>query len=547
MEALLVVPWQSAKYVWMLMTLQKYDFYREVTPMTRVYTHLEMIMFSFAVTVGKTFYIHIPRSVHKHGDLLVLMWIVYTPILLTTAGCFAEMAALMPAVGAHYHYCYSTICEFVAFLVGWHLIFAYTLMTLSKCKFLSEFIDHIFLNGWISRNLKFMDRQTFWFISIPGYVDIISAMLAISMAFQAFWAVKFTKSFVNILTAIGIIIILTHIVAFMAKMDFNHISIEDTSGNEKLIDTMYVIHGALVGYESLSVLGEESKNPTTTIPLSIMSSVRFAMVLYTVYTFCISICVKKNAGVDLDEYNPLGSIVILLDMPWLYWISTLGTICSLWASAYGSMFVAVRILYAMSRDGMIFRTFSRIDRYTWKPAIPAIIFGLITGFLVTFISMKTDIGFFSFITTKIMTTICLLITRYRCEKKTRSSEENEKPKEEEGKSWVLANYPEHKTSPTETTHSISMLLLYNSGTFYTFVSVSGHSRRFHMLFDNVPANLGVWVHVDRLRYRILLYLFDPAFPRRQKPLRGWLKVEPIGTHGINRQTASAGKEEIIDC
>ncbi|CAH1397257.1 unnamed protein product [Nezara viridula] len=392
------------------MTLKKYNFYREVNPMTRVYSELEMVVFVFSITVGNTFFYSIPLHVLKHGDLLMLFWLLYTPILFITAGCFAEMAALMPAVGAHYHYCYSTICEFVAFLVGWHLIFAYTAITMSRCKFLSEFIDNNLLDGWVSRNLKFRERFGVLFFCIPGYVDILSPMLAISMAFQAAWAVNFSKGIVNFFTTTNVIIIAIIIIAFTAKMDFTYASISKTEESEKLYDALFVVQKALVGYESLSVLGEEAKNPTTTIPLSIMSSVRILMGLYIIYTVVVSICVKKTDPSVIDLENPLGSIVILVGMPWLYWIVTLGSISSLWCSAYGSMFITIRILYAMSRDGMIFKLFSKLDRYTKKPAIPAMIFGIFVGLVATFIYVDTSVWFFSLIWAKIMTTVCLLIT-----------------------------------------------------------------------------------------------------------------------------------------
>ncbi|XP_014278889.1 cationic amino acid transporter 2 [Halyomorpha halys] len=475
-----VVPWNWMKYVWNLMNIKKLNFYRELTPMTRVYTQMEMVLFSFSITAGRTFFYRIPHCVLKHGDVLMLFWVLYIPILLITAGCFAEMAALMPAVGAHYHYCYSTIGEIVAFLVGWHLIFAYTTITMARCKFLSQYIDHNLLEGWISRNLKYAERDGFLFFCLPGYVDIISPMLAISMAFQAAWAVKFTKSIVNVLTTISFTVMMIITVVFAFNLEFTYVNIGKSEDSEKLYDSLYTVHRALIGYECLSVLGEEAKDPTKTIPRSIMISVRILVVIYCIYTFTMSICLKEQSHDEIDMFNPLGNIVIKVGLPWLYWIATIGTVCGVWCSAYGSMFITIRLLYAMSRDGMIFKHFSKIDRYTKKPAIPAMFFGVFTGMVTTFLHVRATVGFCSLILAKIMTTICLLITRYRYENKPQGSEDKNKPdvkttemdqketemdkeiEEKKANSWVLVNYPNEKTKPTETTHRISMILIYNS-------------------------------------------------------------------------------------
>ncbi|XP_014280479.1 high affinity cationic amino acid transporter 1 isoform X1 [Halyomorpha halys] len=453
--------WDWMKYVWTLITQKRHNVYRELTPMTRVYTKLEMVLFSFSITVGKTFFYRIPLCVLQHGDILMLFWIMYSPILYITAGCFAEMAALMPAAGAHYHYCYSTIGEIVAFLVGWHLIFAYTTLTLSRCKLLGEFIDHTMLDGWVSNNLQFMEQTDFLFFRVRGNVDIISPLFTITMAFLAVSAVKFTKGVVNSLTSISILVIFILIIAFTAKMEITHIGIGNAEDGEKLFDSLYTLQNSLIGYESLSVLGEEAKDPTTTIPQSIMVSVQILMVIYFIYTFTMSFSIKAEDMTEIDHYNPIGSIFIKLGWPTLYWIAAIGSVCGFMCSSYGSMFVSIRILYTMSRDGMIFKKFSKIDKFTKKPAVPALIFGAFTGIFVTFIRVHHDVAFPSLILAKTLTTVCLLITRYRYEKEQLGSEQEKHPKKEEADSWVLINHPK-KTKPTKTTHSLSMILIYNS-------------------------------------------------------------------------------------
>ncbi|XP_066904934.1 branched-chain amino acid permease BcaP isoform X2 [Halyomorpha halys] len=374
--------WDWMKYVWTLITQKRHNVYRELTPMTRVYTKLEMVLFSFSITVGKTFFYRIPLCVLQHGDILMLFWIMYSPILYITAGCFAEMAALMPAAGAHYHYCYSTIGEIVAFLVGWHLIFAYTTLTLSRCKLLGEFIDHTMLDGWVSNNLQFMEQTDFLFFRVRGNVDIISPLFTITMAFLAVSAVKFTKGVVNSLTSISILVIFILIIAFTAKMEITHIGIGNAEDGEKLFDSLYTLQNSLIGYESLSVLGEEAKDPTTTIPQSIMVSVQILMVIYFIYTFTMSFSIKAEDMTEIDHYNPIGSIFIKLGWPTLYWIAAIGSVC---------------------------------------------------GFMC----------------------------RYRYEKEQLGSEQEKHPKKEEADSWVLINHPK-KTKPTKTTHSLSMILIYNS-------------------------------------------------------------------------------------
>src|ERR1700758_2815284 len=61
------------------------------------------------------------------GPSLMLSFVITAAVCAFTALCYAEMAAMVPISGSAYTYCYATLGELVAWIIGWDLILEYAL------------------------------------------------------------------------------------------------------------------------------------------------------------------------------------------------------------------------------------------------------------------------------------------------------------------------------------------------------------------------------------------------------------------------------------
>lgn len=61
------------------------------------------------------------------------------------------------------------------------------------------------------------------------------------------------------------------------------------------------------------------------------------------------------------------------------WIVTIGAIFALCTSLLGAMFPLPRVLYAMGKDGLLFRQLSKVYAKTSTPLLATIVSGLLTG------------------------------------------------------------------------------------------------------------------------------------------------------------------------
>jgi amino acid transporter len=128
---------------------------------------------------------------------------------------------------------------------------------------------------------------------------------------------------------------------------------------------------AFAGFESAGSLGEESNQPTRSIPRAIVAAIAIGAVLYVACIAAQTLGFGTDpAGVRsfADSSAPLGDLAqSYVGMP-LAAALDLGAMLSAIAAGLGGVTVAARMLFAFSRDGLAPR---RLDRVSATAGVPA--------------------------------------------------------------------------------------------------------------------------------------------------------------------------------
>src|SRR5437868_3914773 len=66
-------------------------------------------------------------SANHAGPAVILSFVVAAVACVFTGLCYAEFASMIPVAGSAYTYCYATLGEFIAWVIGWDLILEYAL------------------------------------------------------------------------------------------------------------------------------------------------------------------------------------------------------------------------------------------------------------------------------------------------------------------------------------------------------------------------------------------------------------------------------------
>ena len=157
-----------------------------------------------------------------------------------------------------------------------------------------------------------------------------------------------------------------------------------------------VIFFSFVGLDSVAAAGEEAKNPRRNLPLAIMIALGTVTVLYVLVAL-IGVAAQPSAEFEGQEAGLAQILENVVGSSWPGTVLAAGAIISIFSVTLVSIYGQTRILFAMSRDGMIPEIFHRVNPRTLTPihntVIVAIVIGLMAGLIpINFLAEMTSIG-----------------------------------------------------------------------------------------------------------------------------------------------------------
>lgn len=305
------------------------------------------------------------------GPAVVLSYVVAGVSALLSAFCYTEFAVEMPVAGGAFSYLRITFGEFAGYFAGANLLMEYVLSNAAVARSFTSYFPSVF--GILHKDA--------WRIKANGLaegynmLDFPALALVILLTICLCHSTK-ESSILNIaVTAFHLLFFTFIIVAGFANGEpenltkpANHLKPGGFApyGARGIFDGAAIVYFSYIGYDSVSTLAEEIKNPSKSLPIGVSGSVVVVSLLYCLVS--VALCfltpydqINASAPFTGEAFEKLGG------WRWVPNVVGIGASLGIVTSLLVAMLGQARYLCVIGRARLIPYWFARVHPSTGTP------------------------------------------------------------------------------------------------------------------------------------------------------------------------------------
>ena len=350
------------------------------------------------------------------GPSLMLSFVITGIVCGFTALCYAELASMVPISGSAYTYSYATLGELVAWIIGWDLIIEYAIGNVAVAISWAEFFNRLMRNlgihipDWLTSNYRTATPETLAAAPHIGGVPIVFNILAFGIValitIVLVWGIRESSAFNAIMVLIKILVLLFFIGLALyyvspAQMT-EHWKPFQPQGWMGTLTGAAVVFFAYIGFDAVSTVAEETKNPSRDLPVGIIASLIICTILYIAVAAVFTGMVPWKTLVGWTSAQRGESLTMALESvaPQALWQNTViafGSVVAHTAVLLVFQLGQPRIFFSMARDGLLPSVFASVHPRFKTPHVTTILTGVAVGGIAAFATVDemvslTNIG-----------------------------------------------------------------------------------------------------------------------------------------------------------
>ncbi len=297
-----------------------------------------LVLFGLVYMVPLTVFTTYGIVTQVSGGRLTVAYVVTLAAMVFTARSYARMSAAYPVAGSAYTYTQKAFGAPIGFLAGWSLLLDYLFLPM-----LNYLVIGIYLNAAVPAIPQWVIViVTIAIVTVLNIVGIVSVARAnfVIIAVQAIFIVVFIILACVTLSGVGS-------VDFMAPLRGDG----SAPGFDPILAGAAILALSFLGFDAVSTLSEEAKDPKRTVPKAIMIATIASGIIFIVLAYFSQLVFPSNKFADVDS----GSLDVMTTAggQFLSTFFTAAYVAGALGSAITSQASVARILFAMGRDGIL--------------------------------------------------------------------------------------------------------------------------------------------------------------------------------------------------
>ncbi|GAM20933.1 hypothetical protein SAMD00019534_041080, partial [Acytostelium subglobosum LB1] len=382
-----------------------YDLNNKDEELNKCLTIVDIISYGVGSTVGAGVFVSIGVAIKTAAGPGTLISFVFSALAcLISAFCYSEFAAKIPLSGSAYTFAYVALGEFAGWFIGWNLTLEYAISASAVARGWAGYFSQFFTVFNVSTPEFVSGYSLDSVFDIAPLAPVIIIICTIILAF----GVKDSARFNLAITTLNIITIMFFIIFGSFYINTANWSPFLPFGMNGVFSGCSKIFFSFVGFDSVTTLSGEVKNPKRDLPLGIVITLIIATTLYCLVSLVLSGMVNYTM---VSEGSPLSDAFLSLAgiHPGLKWAAltiVIGTLTSLTASTLCSLLGQPRIYMQMAKDGLFFKKFSQVNKKTQVPMFGTLFTGAFASVLALVLSLDQLSNMISIGTLLAFTVVC---------------------------------------------------------------------------------------------------------------------------------------------
>ena len=381
----------------------------ERSELRKTLNSLDILLLGVGAVLGTGVFVMTGVTAAKFsGPAVTLSYLLAGFAAIFMALAYTEIAAMIPGSGSIYTYAYVSFGEIIAWLIGWTILLEYTLSAVTVAAGWSGYIY-----GILAATGMDVPQEFFTTPAQGGLINLPAVIISLFISFLLLLGTKESARFNNILVAVKLVAIFIFV-----WISVPHFEVTNWTNNFMPFGFSGVTTGAAIiffgytGFDLLSTTTEECKNPKRDIIFGLIGSLIVCMIIYTVVSGLLTGIVPYG---ELDNNEPLAYAMRKNGSNIGSAIVATGAVAGMTTVLLVQLFAQSRLIFFLSRDGMLPKVFGKIHPKFRTPYITHILIGTIVAALAGFtpIELAGNLASTAMLTEYMAVAIMVLYLRYK--------------------------------------------------------------------------------------------------------------------------------------
>ena len=406
----------------------------------RVLTVKDLTFFGIAAILGAGSFSSLGGAVFNGGPGVIVLFIITGIACAFTAFCYSDFASRIPVAGSAYTYAYASFGELFAWIIGWALIMEYSIgniyVAYSWSDYFTSFMERMNVHIPAYLSTSYMEAKhgiesgstnadiiSAWnnapiFNGLKIILDLPALIINFLITYLVYRGIKESRNFSNLMVILklGVVFLIIVVGGYLVwhnGLTSNWLPQNDAgvksfmpNGFSGVMAAVAGVFFAYIGFDAVSVLAEESKDPQRDLPKGMIYSLVICTVIYILLTLVLS------GAVNYKNFEGVGDPLAFIFEPQnlnIGWMQLLVSICAVLAMTSVLLVFQMgqpRIWMSMSRDGLLPPVFQKIHSKFQTPSFATIVTGFVVGVPILFTDKTFVLDFTSIATLFAFVLVC---------------------------------------------------------------------------------------------------------------------------------------------